>query len=98
ANQRPSPVGTTPAGPRVRPGGPRVPAERAVVLAHHGLELAAMSATCIALGSVHASPMPGQPSAGFGVQVLAVAQIQKLALQRDLGLGVRPGPADLALE
>ena len=68
------------------------------MLAHEGLELAAMSPTRVSLGAVHPPPVPGEPSAGLGVHVLTVAQIEELAFQRGLGLGVGAGPADLALE
>jgi hypothetical protein len=42
--------------------------------------------------------MPGQPASWIGVQVLAVAQIEHLALERHLGLGVGSCMAELALE
>jgi hypothetical protein len=35
---------------------------------------------------------------GVGVDVLAVTQIEQLALERHLGLRIRSGPADLALK
>ncbi|MFZ0090113.1 MAG: hypothetical protein WAL63_11435 [Solirubrobacteraceae bacterium] len=42
--------------------------------------------------------MPGQPSPGLGVDVLAVTQVQQLAFERGLGLGIGSRPADLAFE
>jgi hypothetical protein len=73
-----------------------VPAERAVVLAYKRLELPAMCAARVSLRAVHASTMPGEPPARFGVYVLTMAEIQELPFQRDLRLGIRAGTADLA--
>ena len=97
-NQCSGAVGAAPPGPRMGPRRPRVPAERPVVLAHERLELAAVRAAGVALGPVHPAPVPRQPAAGLGVDVLAVAQVEQLALERYLRLGVWPRPADLAFE
>src|SRR5581483_12243999 len=86
ANEGPCAVGAAPPCPRVRTRGPGMPTKRAVMLAHERLELAAMSPARVPLRAIHASPVPGEPPAGLGVDILAVAQIQKLALQRDLSL------------
>lgn len=82
----------------MRPDRPRVPAERAVVLAQQRLELASMLAARVAVGAVDAAPVPGQPATGVGVDVLPVTQIEQLALERYLRLGIRSRPTNLALE
>src|SRR5579859_6909714 len=77
---------------------PRMPAEGAVVLAHQCFELAAVLAAGVALWAVHAAAVPGQPSPGIGVEVLAVAEIEQLALERRLRRQIRVRSADLASE
>ena len=61
-------------------------------------ELAAVGAARITLRPVHAAPVPGEPAPGLGVDVLAVPEVEQLALERQLGLGIGPRVADLALE
>jgi hypothetical protein len=75
-----------------------MPSERSVVLAQPRLELAPMIAAGIALRSVHAAAVPGQPHSGLGVDVLAVTEVEQLSLERDAGLRIRLCPADLAPE
>jgi hypothetical protein len=75
-----------------------MPPERSVVLAEQRLELASMLAAGVALGPVDPPPVPGQPPTGIGVDVLAVAQVEKLPLQCDLRLSVGTRAADLAAE
>ena len=82
----------------MRPDRPRVPAERAVVLAQQRLQLASVLAARVTVGAVDAAPVPGQPLTGVGVDVLAVTQVEQLALERYLGLRIRSRAADLALE
>jgi hypothetical protein len=52
----------------------------------------------VAVRTVDAAAMPRQPPPRFGVDVLAVAQVEHLAFERPLGLGIRVRPADLAAE
>ena len=60
------------------------------MLAQHRLELAAVLAAGVSVRSVHAAAVPSQPRAGgLSVDVLAVAQVEQLVLERDLRLGVR---------
>ncbi len=66
------------------------------MLAQQRFELSAMLSAGIAMRAVHPATVPGQPTPRVGVEVLAVAEVEQLALQRGLGLGVRPGAADLA--
>lgn len=66
-----------------------MPAEGPVVLAQQCLELAPVVPARVAIGAVDAAPVPGQPAAGLGVNVLAVAKVEELALERDLRLGIR---------
>jgi hypothetical protein len=75
-----------------------MPAECAVFGAHTRLELVAVPAARVAVRTVDASSMPGQPALRVGVDVLAEAQIQQLAFERALGFPVRSDPADLASE
>src|ERR1700727_2054065 len=81
-------VGPAAAGPWMWAHRPWMPPEGAVVLAEHGLELAAMFPARIPRPPVHAAPEPGQPTTGVGVHVLAVAQIQQLPLKCVLSLRV----------
>lgn len=67
------------------------------MLAQQRLELSAVLAARAALGAVHTPAVPGQPVAGVGVDVLAVAQVEQLALKRDPGVRLGPRAADLAL-
>jgi hypothetical protein len=62
-----------------------MPAEASVVLADPSLELAPMLAARIPVRAVHATAVPREPTAGIGVHVLAVAQVEQLALKGDLG-------------
>jgi hypothetical protein len=68
------------------------------VLAHQGLKLAPMLAACVAVRAIHSAAVPGQPAPGIGVDILTVAQIEQLLLQRDLRRGIRASPANLASE
>ena len=67
-----------------------MPAERPVVLAPRGLQLAAVCPAPVAVATVDAAPVPGEPPAGLRVDVLAVAKVEQLMLERTLGLSVRP--------
>ena len=96
ACESPRRVGAAPPGPRVGPSGPRMPAERAVQLADLGLQLAAVPTAGVAAAAIHPAAVPGQPATRLGVDVLAVAQIEQLRLERALGLPIRPSPAVLA--
>src|SRR3954453_22011768 len=78
--------------------GPRGAADRSVVLAQHRLEVAAVLAAGVARGAVDAAAVPGQPVPGVGLDVLAEAQVEHLALERRLRLVVRARPADVAGE
>jgi len=73
-----------------------MPAQVSVVLAQRGLELAPMPAAGVAVRPVNPAPVPGQPPARIGVDVLPMAQIEQLALERDLGIGIGPRAAELA--
>lgn len=75
-----------------------MPAQSSVVLAQYRFELAAMGSAGIAVWAVDAAAVPGEPAAGLGIYVLAVAEIKHLVLQRNLGLRVRMGAAELASE
>ena len=75
-----------------------MPAELAVVLLEKAFELAAVLAAGVAGRTVDPAAVPGQPALGLGVHVLAVAQVEHLALQLGLGLAARAPPADLASE
>src|SRR6185503_4292794 len=94
--QLPGPVGAPPARPRVRPDRPRVPAQRAVLLAHHRLELPPVLAAGIPRGPVDPAPVPREPAARVGVDVLAVVVVEQLPLEGDLRAGIRSRAADLA--
>jgi hypothetical protein len=50
------------------------------MLSEKCLELAPMLAACVALPTVDSAPVPGQPTARLGIDVLAVAEIEQLAL------------------
>jgi hypothetical protein len=75
-----------------------MPSERSIVLAQRRLQLAAVLAARVALGPVDSAPVPGQPASWIGIDVLAVAQVEQLVLERELRIRVRAGPADLAPE
>jgi hypothetical protein len=75
-----------------------MPSQRPVVLPEERLELTAVLAAGVALRPVDPPPVPGQPPTGIGVDVLPVAEVEKLRLQRRLGLRVGTRAADLASE
>jgi hypothetical protein len=66
-------VGPAPARPGVWAHRPRVPSKQAVLLAEHRLELTSVLATRVLLRAVDTTAMPGQPTAGLRVDVLAVS-------------------------
>jgi len=68
------------------------------MLADERLELATMRAAGVALRPVHAASVPREPPPRLGVEILAVTEVEQLALERQLGLSVRPDPADLTPE
>jgi hypothetical protein len=68
------------------------------MLAQQRLELASMATARVAMRAVHPAPVPRQPAARIGVDVLSVAEVEQLALERQLGLGVGSRPADVAPE
>ena len=68
------------------------------MLAKQCLELASMLTARVAVRPVDAAPVPRQPTTRLGVDVLPVAQVQQLVLERALGLGVGPHAADIAPE
>ncbi len=94
AGQAPGPVGSAAPRPWVRAPGPGMPAERAVVLANERLQLPPMFPAGVAVGPVHPTPVPGQPAPGISIDVLAVAEVEELMLERDLRLRVRRAAAD----
>jgi hypothetical protein len=75
-----------------------MPAERAEVLAQMRLELATMLPARVQRPAVDAAPMPGQPVAGVGVDVLAVTEVEHLPFQAALSFRVRPNATNLAAE
>jgi len=83
--QTPSPRRTAAAGPGMWTNRPRMPAQRPVVLTKQSLQLAAVIPTRVTHRAVHAAAVPGQPGGGWAesrVDVLAVAEIEELALER----------------
>jgi hypothetical protein len=75
-----------------------MPAEPSVLLADDRLQLAAVLATRVPVRAIDPPSVPGQPASRIGVDVLAVARVEQLVLERDLRLRVWPSPADLAPE
>ncbi len=68
------------------------------MLAHDRLELASMPTARVAVRAVDSAPMPCQPTARIGVDVLPVAQVEQLALERALGLRIGPRVTEIAPE
>src|SRR5207253_6626361 len=88
-------IGPAPSGPRVRAPGPRARADGAVLLAQQRLELAAVLAARVAGRPIDPTAVPDQPAARLDVDVLAVAQVEQLAHELRVRLGVRGAPADV---
>src|SRR5215218_10566670 len=98
ASEPPCAVRGAAPGPRVRAHRPRVAADGAVRLPQVGLEVAAVLAAGVARAAVDPAAVPTQPVAGFGVDVLAEAQVEHLPPERRVGLRVGAAAADLADE
>ncbi len=68
------------------------------MLPNDRLQVAAMVAARVTVGTVDSPAVPGEPLSWVCIHVLAVPEVEQLALECRLGVGIRPDSANLTPE